>query len=289
VTFIMKLLAACATMGHKVLCRGEMRETIPAARALVAIRPNVEELTVRRAKSIMRRWRHRQARRAGIAGMLLIGLTSAAAAQSNIEELWGTRSPPPSSRAAQPARSPAEQPRSYADPGQDAADPMAFFRSQQQRLSVRSSGGGGTAYCVRLCDGRYFPLQRNGDMSPAELCNSFCPTSQTKVFFGGDIDGARAHDGARYSTLPNAFVYRERLVSDCTCNGRTSYGLAALDPTRDPTLRAGDIIATKDGLLTFRGLRSRRGNETADFTPVDRSRLGRGLSGQLGRVAANGQ
>jgi hypothetical protein len=89
--------------------------------------------------------------------------------------------------------------------------------------------------------------------------------------------------------VPNAFVYRDRLVADCSCNGRTSYGLATLDPVRDPTLRPGDINATKDGLLTFRGARSRRGIETADFTPIDRARLGRSLSDRLGRVAVVGQ
>jgi Protein of unknown function (DUF2865) len=217
-------------------------------------------------------------RSSGLAVTLLMGLAGAVAAQSNIEELFGGR--PPAARAELPARS-------YADPGRDSTDPLSFFHSQQPRMSAPSSGGG-TAYCVRLCDGRYFPLQRHGDMPPADLCNAFCPASRTKVFFGGDIDASRAHDGTRYSALPNAFVYRERLLADCTCNGRTSYGLAALDAARDPTLRPGDIIATKDGLLTFRGTRSRRGNDTADFTPLDRSRMGRGLSERLGRVAVVG-
>jgi uncharacterized protein DUF2865 len=220
-------------------------------------------------------------RRAGLAVTLLIAMAGTAAAQSNIEELYGGRPPQASQRTELPARS-------YAAPTHDPADPMSFFHSQQQPMSVRPSGGG-AAYCVRLCDGRYFPLQRHGEMTPADLCNTFCPATRTKVFFGGDIDGARATDGTRYAALPNAFVYRDRLVSDCSCNGRTSYGLAALDPTRDPTLRPGDIIATKDGLLTFRGTRSRRGSELADFTPIDRSQLGRGLSERLGRVAVAGQ
>lgn len=216
--------------------------------------------------------------RVGLALTLLMGLAGAAAAQSNIEELFGGRpaAPHAASRAELPARS-------YADPGRDSTDPLSFFHSQQPRVS--SSGGG--AYCVRLCDGRYFPLQRQGDMTPADLCNAFCPATRTKVFFGGDIEGARAHDGTRYAALPNAFVYRDRLVGDCSCNGRTSYGLANLDAARDPTLRPGDIIATKDGLLTFRGTRSRRGGDTADFTPIDRSRMG-SLSERLGRVAVVG-
>jgi Protein of unknown function (DUF2865) len=176
------------------------------------------------------------------------------------------------------------QVRAYADPGRDPSDPLDFFRSQEQPTSI-----GGPAFCVRLCDGRYFPLQRQGEMAPAELCNAFCPAARTKVFFGGDIAGARAPDGTRYSNLDTAFVYRDRLVADCTCNGRTNHGLVTLDATRDPTLRPGDIVATKDGLLAFQGSRARRGAETADFTPIDRSRLSRDLRQRLGSVAVSGR
>src|SRR5690242_12542343 len=40
--------------------------------------------------------------------------------------------------------------------------------------SPRISGGTGTytSYCVRLCDGKYFPVQ---PAHAGELCSSFCP------------------------------------------------------------------------------------------------------------------
>ena len=41
----------------------------------------------------------------------------------------------------------------------------------------RASYGGGTAYCVRGCDGRYFPAQGNDSESKAQSCKSFCPAS----------------------------------------------------------------------------------------------------------------
>jgi len=163
---------------------------------------------------------------------------------------------------------------SYADPGRNA-DPMDFFRQQGQRHSSVRSGGGSTGYCVRLCDGRYFPVQRAGDVSPDTLCNAFCPASKTKVYYGGDIDHARASDGKRYEDLDTAYEYRERIVPDCTCNGKDPGGLVALDAASDPTLRPGDMIATKDGLMSYRTARSRRGTETANFTPVERSDLPR--------------
>jgi hypothetical protein len=162
----------------------------------------------------------------------------------------------------------------YADPGRNSSDPLDFFRSQRQRR-YSYGGGGSTGYCVRLCDGRYFPVQRAGDVSPDTLCAAFCPASKTKVYFGSNIDHARASDGKRYEDLDNAYEYRERVVPDCTCNGKDAFGLVALDAASDPTLRPGDIVATKDGLMAYRSSQSRRGTETANFTPVERSDLPR--------------
>ena len=137
--------------------------------------------------------------------------------------------------------------------------------NHQQRSVARE--GGGQAYCVRTCDGRFFPLQRHASMVPAELCRSFCPSSATKVFYGGSIE--RAYSGAeRYTDLPNAFVYRQRMVDNCTCNGRDALGLAKVDIAHDDTLRPGDIVATKDGLATYRG---RDRDQSARFSPIDPS------------------
>ena len=83
-----------------------------------------------------------------------------------------------------------------------------------------SGGGHGAAYCVRTCDGRYFPLQRNAGASPAELCKSFCPAAKTMVFSGSKIDHAVGPDGTRYADLDNAFAYRDKVVDNCTCNGK---------------------------------------------------------------------
>ena len=60
--------------------------------------------------------------------------------------------------------------------------------------------------------------------------------------------GAYSQDGKRYADMPNAFAYRDKVVSNCSCNGKTPFGLANLDVKSDPTLRPGDIVATYDGL-----------------------------------------
>jgi uncharacterized protein DUF2865 len=136
--------------------------------------------------------------------------------------------------------------------------------------SVAASPGpgfsSGPGFCVRSCDGKYFPLMR-GVASPTQMCEAFCPASPTAVFFGSSIDAAYSASGERYADSENAFAYRKALRADCTCNGRTPAGLAAVDLALDDTLRPGDVVATTDGLVAYSGMRV--GNDqTPDFTPV---------------------
>jgi hypothetical protein len=114
--------------------------------------------------------------------------------------------------------------------------------------SIPEAGyGGGQAFCVRLCDGRYFPLQPHPTASPSQLCSAFCPATQTRIFRGNEIQTAVGQDGSRYQELKNAYLYRKQLVSGCTCNGKDSLGLVTLDASNDPTLQPGDTVATPDG------------------------------------------
>ncbi|MGE3149673.1 MAG: DUF2865 domain-containing protein, partial [Pseudorhodoplanes sp.] len=90
--------------------------------------------------------------------------------------------------------------RSFIDPGDDGgADNIRRRRpaAPDRGSSHAASGGSHTTYCVRLCDGRYFPLQR-GAATPAQLCNALCPAAQTRIFSGSGIDRAVSQDGARY-------------------------------------------------------------------------------------------
>jgi hypothetical protein len=124
----------------------------------------------------------------------------------------------------------------------------------------------GPGFCVRSCDGKYFPLMR-GAASPAQMCQAFCPASPTEVFFGSSIDNANAASGERYADSENAFAYRKALRADCTCNGQSPAGLAPVDLALDDSLRPGDVLATYDGLVAYSGMRV--GNDqTPGFTPV---------------------
>jgi hypothetical protein len=119
--------------------------------------------------------------------------------------------------------------------------------------------GGGLAYCVRTCDGRYFPISGSDRQSRAASCNSFCPASDTKVVYGSNIDNAATETGKPYSELPNAFRYRTEIVAGCTCNGKDQIGLAPVKIEDDPTLRKGDIVAGSNGLVVAGRSADRRG------------------------------
>jgi hypothetical protein len=90
-----------------------------------------------------------------------------------------------------PQRDVPQQASPFVDPfaSQSAAQP-------QNVPSMRSANASGPAFCVRSCDGKYFPLMR-GLASPAQMCQAFCPASATKVYFGSSIDGAYSQTGAR--------------------------------------------------------------------------------------------
>lgn len=148
------------------------------------------------------------------------------------------------------------------------SDPFGLNTPVEAPPSQRSanSGGSGPAFCVRTCDGKYFPLGRGG-ASPAQTCQAFCPASPTKVVFGSSIDSASSSTGERYADLPNAFAYRKALKADCTCNGRDPAGLAPIDLALDTSLRPGDVVATTSGLVAFSGVRTGN-NQAPEFTPV---------------------
>jgi uncharacterized protein DUF2865 len=145
------------------------------------------------------------------------------------------------------------------------ADPFGLNQQAPPPRRVVASGSG-PAFCVRSCDGKYFPLAR-GNASPVQMCQAFCPASATKVFFGSTIDGASSINGERYADSENAFAYRKALRADCTCNGRDPAGLAPVDLTLDTSLRSGDVIATTSGLVAYTGVRDGV-SQTAEFTPV---------------------
>lgn len=132
------------------------------------------------------------------------------------------------------------------------------------------SYGGGQAFCVRTCDGRYFPVSGPDNQSRAASCNSFCPASKTELVYGGNIDHAATESGKPYSELPNAFRYRDEIVAGCTCNGKDQFGLAPVSIENDPTLRKGDLVAGAGELLVAGRSADKRG-AALNFSPAPKS------------------
>jgi len=148
------------------------------------------------------------------------------------------------------------------------SDPRADFagRGEQNRADIRvetpaapvaAPVSSGRAFCVRLCDGRYYPIASAASNStPVQMCSAMCPAAETKVFRGGEIASAADSTGARYGRLQQAFAYRKSVVPGCTCNGKDPFGLVHVEVATDPTLRPGDLVATADGLKPFQGGRT---------------------------------
>ena len=147
--------------------------------------------------------------------------------------------------------------------------------------SPRGEANPASGYCVRTSDGFFFPVQAHAGVSASDACRTFCPASQTRLYSGGSIDHAVASNGSRYTDLDTAFLYRKQLVAGSTCNGRDAFGLARVDVNSDPTLRPGDVVATKSGLVAFTGMK----NKVADFTPIDSYRnLSKGARDKLSEM-----
>lgn len=129
------------------------------------------------------------------------------------------------------------------------------------------------AYCVRLCDGRFYPISSSTkDSTMVRMCAAMCPATQTRVFHGSEIGLAKDSAGVNYAKLNHAFAYRTSIVPNCTCNGKDAFGLVPIDILIDPTLQAGDIVATAVGLKTFHGAKG-ESHRTADFTPTPASKV----------------
>lgn len=247
----------------------------------------------------------RQASKTGavaIGGLLALGLLGITPQPAAAQGLFGTLfggfdSPAERSARYRDSRLPV---RSYAPSDYDRRDPyqghgFPFFggpRSEPREARPAAPAHGGTVHCVRMCDGRYFPVPRSAGgvrLDPAKVCSALCPAATTKVFHGGDMQYARASDGERYASMENAFAFRERIVPDCSCTGKGPGGLAQIDIESDPTLRAGDVVVTAEGPAVFNGSRQFP-YQTADLTPIDDyGRLNRNLREKLAELQVNTQ
>src|SRR5882757_7370741 len=110
--------------------------------------------------------------------------------------------------------------------------------------------------CARSCDGAYFPISFATVPSrfpdDEKTCKSLCPASEATLFAyrnpGEDMNQAVSITGQSYSSMPNAFRYRNEFVPSCSCKavGQTwSDALKSIDD-KAAAEQQGDIIVTEE-------------------------------------------
>jgi hypothetical protein len=204
--------------------------------------------------------------------MMILGCGSASAQSGGLfDALFGgfMRAPPPATPRPLP-------------PASSGTPRVSITVTPRSPVGIRGS----VAHCVRLCDGGHFPLPQlaTSAATPEKLCNALCPGAQTRIYWGSQIDRARAANGARYAQLETAFKYRRRATGDCTCNGMDVFGTPAISIYEDITLRPEDIVVTDNGLEVFEGLRGDE-HKSIEFTPIQQSpKLSAQVHEQLGKI-----
>lgn len=148
----------------------------------------------------------------------------------------------------------------------------------------RGRASGGSLYCVRTCDGFYFPATASASTADdGKICATLCPATETEAYRlakdDDDIDNAVTRKGKPYSSLPAAFAYRTSLKQGCTCGDQARTAIAALQD--DPTLAPNDIVVTETGVRVFVGS-SKFPYREKDFVPYRKvRRMERGLAAYL--------
>jgi hypothetical protein len=195
---------------------------------------------------------------AGLAALvalcLLLAPQSSQAAGGLLEFLFGP-DPAPAPQAAPPApraSAPARRAKAYGE--------LRFGKPLRE-----GQGGGGTGFasepaaggfCVRTCDGYFFPLIKSTRATRQQSCEMACPSATMEIYDGATIESARNRKGQRYSALPVAFAFRDRAKQICACNDpQTSQGYYERSALTDPTLQSGDVVVEETGAFVYSGAR----------------------------------
>jgi hypothetical protein len=175
-----------------------------------------------------------------VAGIMLL-ISPDGHAQDFFEQLFGAVAPSPG-RASVGDYSNAPQYGEGETVRSGAVVKSRIRRSSNWRgaqTSATHSGG----FCVRICDGYYFPLVRSDDLNAQQSCQYGCPSASVAVYEGSSIETARNLAGEEYTSLPTAFSFRNKTTEKCSCNfpqHAQSFSLSVA--SNDPTLRTGDIV-----------------------------------------------
>jgi hypothetical protein len=107
--------------------------------------------------------------------------------------------------------------------------------------------------CVRTCDGFYFPIsfattQARFDQDQQQ-CQRMCPAAEVTLYTyhnpGEDVAQAVSLSGAPYTSMPNAFKYRQEFVQACSCRKPGQSWAQTLGGIPDDTVEQGDIVVNE--------------------------------------------
>lgn len=202
-----------------------------------------------------------------------------APAQDFLQDLFGSDSPPSASHRAPGHRNDDSAYRSGRDRDRSRAGRAARGQAERPEEGARSSrtsaGGGprreddgaawgnGTEFCVRTCDGYFFPLIKSAQQTKQASCEYACPSAPVAYYHGASIETARNLNGEKYTSLPNAFKFREKVSAGCTCHPPEESQQHSLKIVKnDPTAHSGDIVVEQKGAFVYQGKQA---------VPIDRS------------------
>lgn len=145
---------------------------------------------------------------------------------------------------------------------------------------IFESASASRSYCVRECDGYFFPVGlyagASDSASHQKTCNKLCPGAKTALYVlrpGSDKieDAAAARGGALYSRLVAALRDREGAGKTCSCRSASSSEAPMRAIYQDFTLRRGDAVMTPHGMQVFHG-GPHYPHTIGDFRPIAESR-----------------
>lgn len=130
--------------------------------------------------------------------------------------------------------------------------------------------------CVRTCDGFYFPV--SPATTPARFaedeaaCKNLCPAAEATLFAyrnNEDMTRAVSINGQPYSSLPNAFKYRQAFNPSCACKAAGQSWADAMKSVDDRgSVEQGDIIVTDERSKQLSQPRDNQGRPIRPPTPT---------------------
>ena len=134
--------------------------------------------------------------------------------------------------------------------------PGSVFSPGESGASAGFSAPGGTyrTICVRTCDGFFYPISFATNSSrfaeDEKTCQRSCPASEVMLFShrnpGEDVNQAvSTTTGQPYTSLPNAFKYRQAWDNGCSCRRPGETWAQALKNVDDTTVEQGDIVVNE--------------------------------------------